>query len=1224
MAQVSYGAITITDITDIESVQNWYLATDLSSGVTKSNPSAGHGTWTTNIENATLTSTFQYLWNYEEILGTGSVEISSTQPIIIGHFGINGTNGINGVDGNSIISIDEYYQITNSTTNPGSSGWQKNTIVIPTSSQRYLWNYQVVNYSKTTPEGSSNEARIIGVYGERGTSILKVTTAPTSASGQVSGFTYSYRISTSTVKTQSGKSEVLIGDIIEYNSNHYRVGYVNSSYVYLSSATSIKGADGQTYYTHILYSFKSSPTSSSDVDSSPSGKTYVAIQITTNQASPAWDDAGWVWMKYIGTDGEIGPQGISVTNVRELYYLKTNSTIPSQITWNSSTSQPSQTIYSNDRQNSWTSVTPTYVANAIYYTCIETSLSNNTKVWSAPVINNALTNANEKAFIANNAVSLLGGHFMHGESLSEKTPASARIIERIKVGNTDVTLNPSKWLHNVIIGSNGINLRYNEAIMAQLVVDSNNNNAALVFNQPPTINNGIIEEGEKAMELTGGALNFYGSNQITPDSYLGTNGLVTNKGIIGSWVIDLNSIHSIGKEIWDEDKNGIFIGSREDLGTGRQMYTLSGGKIQYVPTEDDMVYDTTEYYELTYRRTTDTLLDGSVIYYYYDNSTNKYLEIDQYDFYNYVASTDTSIKEGKIYYSYNSTTGKYEVVVNPSGNPAGEGWREAILKNPSEQTNPIWYVKDYILIDNPEEASGTPKDNKWYESAGPMWYINSDGSASFGSLIVNQYGSLDVPAANISGKLRADQIEVDNLSSISAIIGATVGQEDTISTLVIDTFIKEILTFDDRVVDKKEYFRTVGDTYKAVDSLPFKAKTLDEEVDELKTYYYYNNNSGFASNVAVTTTVNNSGFNDGLHGITNNLGKITFDLEQLYDTWFDDYNDYGILVVNNVDWTSTIPANFMEDLFDNIDRDLVDNVGYSNESEVFLINDVQYGLKVEWSPRESLSSSWIGTLQILKESTEEYIEVTDKYTYEITEDEVVDATKTYYIRTGTEGNYTYIVVSNPAGNPFERDYYERFSKNPNEEEWYEDTSSPVLASLYEKVNQSSIELTTTKIDYRLTQDQQKILGKEYYFFDVDYKVTTDLEPKENKIYYTYDIENNIYTAVDLSIESDNINPVNNNWYERVAKYSIAEDSEVSNPFNAYWYEKKNVYTSQIILQDGDASMIINDEEVAELNAKTNKGFNIFKGNIDGNLKVGNLEIIPYKGGLAIRAGGTEN
>jgi hypothetical protein len=75
------------------------------------------------------------------------VVINTTDPVIIGRYGQNGGTG---AAGKGISSIDEYYQATNSTSNPGSNGWQKNTLVKPTSSNPYLWNYQVINYVNPT------------------------------------------------------------------------------------------------------------------------------------------------------------------------------------------------------------------------------------------------------------------------------------------------------------------------------------------------------------------------------------------------------------------------------------------------------------------------------------------------------------------------------------------------------------------------------------------------------------------------------------------------------------------------------------------------------------------------------------------------------------------------------------------------------------------------------------------------------------------------------------------------------------------------------------------------------------------------------------------------------------------------------------------------------------------------------------------------------------------
>ena len=83
-----------------------------------------------------------------------------------------------------------------------------------------------------------------GAAGEDGAQILGITTAPTSYTTTTGGFTPAYRISLSTVKTQSGASEVKVGDILAYSYYHYPVGYVDASYVYCGARKSIRGATG--------------------------------------------------------------------------------------------------------------------------------------------------------------------------------------------------------------------------------------------------------------------------------------------------------------------------------------------------------------------------------------------------------------------------------------------------------------------------------------------------------------------------------------------------------------------------------------------------------------------------------------------------------------------------------------------------------------------------------------------------------------------------------------------------------------------------------------------------------------------------------------------------------------------------------------------------------------------------------------------------------------------
>ncbi|MBR3610049.1 MAG: collagen-like protein [Oscillospiraceae bacterium] len=95
-------------------------------------------------------------------------------------------------------------------------------------------------------KGEPGEDGAPGANGERGTGILKITTAPSSYTTATGGFTPTYRIALSTVLTQAKAEKVLAGDTIAYSYYQYPVGYVDSSYVYLGARNSIRGATGAT------------------------------------------------------------------------------------------------------------------------------------------------------------------------------------------------------------------------------------------------------------------------------------------------------------------------------------------------------------------------------------------------------------------------------------------------------------------------------------------------------------------------------------------------------------------------------------------------------------------------------------------------------------------------------------------------------------------------------------------------------------------------------------------------------------------------------------------------------------------------------------------------------------------------------------------------------------------------------------------------------------------
>ena len=210
-----------------------------------------------------------------------------------------------------------------------------------------------------------------------------------------------------------------------------------------------------------------------------------------------------------GPEGSVGPQGVGISSISVQYGTSANTS-----------TQPTN----------WYNVAPSYDADKpIYWTKTINNFSNGTS--SSPIIrvdqmatdaiaqsvqaNQNAQNASTQATAAQQQVtqlnSLLGGHFMYGGALGTQTPVGARVVERIQDGNTDVSETPSKWLHNVNIGANGIDLRYNEAVMMRLAANQGNNTALKIY-KPPTINGTTTVQGALAMELNDSALKFYSPN----------------------------------------------------------------------------------------------------------------------------------------------------------------------------------------------------------------------------------------------------------------------------------------------------------------------------------------------------------------------------------------------------------------------------------------------------------------------------------------------------------------------------------------------------------------------------------------------------------------------------------------------------------------------------------------------------------------------------------------
>lgn len=144
--------ITFTEQKKIVEIEEWYLATNYSSGVTIEN--SEWGTWTKEVQ--VIGEQKKYLWNYEKVIySLGDPEIS--EPAVIGYYG-------KGTDGRSIVDITNFYQTTTDTNAPTS--WSQSVPMLDPVN-KYLWNYEEITYTVGDP--TETDPAIIGVYGDSGT-----------------------------------------------------------------------------------------------------------------------------------------------------------------------------------------------------------------------------------------------------------------------------------------------------------------------------------------------------------------------------------------------------------------------------------------------------------------------------------------------------------------------------------------------------------------------------------------------------------------------------------------------------------------------------------------------------------------------------------------------------------------------------------------------------------------------------------------------------------------------------------------------------------------------------------------------------------------------------------------------------------------------------------------------------------------------------------------------
>ena len=275
MAIKSSNQITFVEHKKVLEIKEWYLATSLSTGVTRQTSG-----WTLNVQ--TISDSKPYLWNYEEVVySIGGSDISD--PVIIGHYG-------KGVDGTS-----QYFHVrysdngTSFTSNNGTTiGAWIGTCVTSSSTAPMTFN----TYSWQKVKGEDGAAGKDGIDGK--TTYFHVK--------------YSNIASPSTSADMTETPSKYIGTYVDYTEQDSTdpSKYTWSKFMGdngTNGTPGTNGIDGKTYYLHIKYSNDGGATFTGN--SGENSGTYIGVYTDTTLADST-DVTKYTWSLIKGSDGKNG------------------------------------------------------------------------------------------------------------------------------------------------------------------------------------------------------------------------------------------------------------------------------------------------------------------------------------------------------------------------------------------------------------------------------------------------------------------------------------------------------------------------------------------------------------------------------------------------------------------------------------------------------------------------------------------------------------------------------------------------------------------------------------------------------------------------------------------------------------------------------------------------------------------------------------------------------
>lgn len=369
----------------VKDITEYYLVSKESEGITINTPG-----WSTEIP--IMTDVNRYLWNYEVISYTDGTSTVTTPKVI----GMGGLDGSDGTDGRSIESVVNYYLATSQSSgiNIDSEGWTADVQDI-SEEKRYLWNYEVINFSDNTQDVS--KPVIIGVYGTSGEDGVGITSTSIEYASSPSGLTPPTEGWTPVIPSVADGNFLWTKITIWYSDGASTPTYTVSKV----GKDGIDGLDGRSIVsTTITYQLGTSGNVVPDGSWSSSIPEVLPNQYLWTRTILEYSDKTSTTsysVSRIGSDGKDGLDGAGVARVDVYYYL---STSPKDLVG-----------------GSWSTESPTWTAGSYMWSKTKTLFTDLSEIESEPVCisgneGKGVKSITEEYYSSTSATELIGGSWV--------------------------------------------------------------------------------------------------------------------------------------------------------------------------------------------------------------------------------------------------------------------------------------------------------------------------------------------------------------------------------------------------------------------------------------------------------------------------------------------------------------------------------------------------------------------------------------------------------------------------------------------------------------------------------------------------------------------------------------------------------------------------------------------------------------------------------------------